>query len=664
MATVTSWGSKSNGCRVGIRYNNTLQLSSDGSRARVKSFEILFSADQGIWDTSNDLSVTGGAVSDSSYSDPFNKSSSWSGSMVLKTVSGQWRTLNIGSTHTSTCKASLSGISYAGKTLEETVTIKYPAKSFAAPAVPSSSSFSDVSSSSATLNAEWASGITTDAPLTSVRFEYTINDADWVDVGTVTPTVTGSSATATIVHSGISTSYPYRYRVTGVNSGGDGESLDMGYLWLAPAAPTAVDASRVSDSDINVTWTNNGSDRNSVANNKIWVSIDDADPVFVTTMGSSLASSYKYTDGTADHYYSFYVVAFSAGGETVSSLSPAVLNTISPPNSLTASSLAVTTPHSDGYDTTKQTSQVTLSWSHAAPSFIDKYEILVGGSKIGETTGTTFLVTGLPAGIPSSLAVRAVRVSSPSGASANSAISASGLDTLSGPPSISVGAISTAAGKASLTLSWPAVPGATKYHVRTILGGGEIRTPATPTTGTTMTLSNMSPGTQYKFSVHPLNAAGYGPGIETATITTPTAPGVINGLNVTYSAGMLNADWAAPDSNGGSSTLRYEYKIETQASSGAAWEVNTDWTSAGLTPNFSIAKETVYNYRVSIRAVNGIGPGEAVYGETGIIGGYLRVITESGTKDVFVKAINASGGTKIALVRKYDGTNWVPVTYS
>ena len=83
MATVTSWGSKSNGCRVGIRYNNTLQLSSDGSQARVKSFEILFSADQGIWDTSNDLSVTGGAVSDSSYSDPFNKSSSWSGSMVF-----------------------------------------------------------------------------------------------------------------------------------------------------------------------------------------------------------------------------------------------------------------------------------------------------------------------------------------------------------------------------------------------------------------------------------------------------------------------------------------------------------------------------------------------------------------------------------------------------
>lgn len=663
MATVTSWGSKSNGCRVGIRYNNTLQLSSDGSQARVKSFEILFSADQGIWDTSNDLSVTGGAVSDSSYSDPFNKSSSWSGSMVLKTVSGQWRTLNVGSTHTSTCKASLSGISYAGKTLEETVTIRYPAKSFAAPAVPSSSSFSDVSSSSATLNAEWASGITSSAPLTSVRFEYSNDEEDWHDAGTVTPVVAGSAGTASFVHSGILPTLQYHYRVVGGNSGGDGEFLDMGNLWLTPTAPSDVTVARVSDTEINLNWTNNGAGRNSAAYNYIYVSANGGSYQYIGWAPAS-ANTYKYAAGVANQYYSFIVEAWSAGGGATSEPSPTVLNTISQPTSLVASSLAVTTPHSDSYDTTKQTSQVSLSWSHDAPSFIDKYEILLNGSKIGETIDTMFLASGLPAGISSSLAVRAVRTSSPSGASANSAISVSGLDTLSGPPSISVGAISTAAGKASLTLSWPAIPGATKYHVRTILGGGEIRTPATPTTGTTMTLSNMSPGTKYKFSVHPLNAVGYGPGIETATITTPTAPGVINGLNVAYSAGMLNADLAAPDSNGGSSTLRYEYKIETQASSGAAWEVNTDWTSAGLTPNFSIAKETVYNYRVSIRAVNGIGPGEAVYGETGIIGGYLRVITESGTKDVFVKAINASGGTKIALVRKYDGTNWVPVTYS
>ena len=134
MAYVTDWGSSKNGCKVGFYYNNTLEFNADGSQARIHDWAIKFSSSDPIWDTSNSLDLSGGAITDGTYSNEFNKSSSWSGTMTLRTQSGQWRDLIYGSTHTSTATESLSGISYAGGTLSNTVTITYPARAYSLPA--------------------------------------------------------------------------------------------------------------------------------------------------------------------------------------------------------------------------------------------------------------------------------------------------------------------------------------------------------------------------------------------------------------------------------------------------------------------------------------------------------------------------------------------------
>lgn len=664
MAYKTDWGSSKNGCKVGFYYNDTLEYSADGSQARIHDWDIKFSSSDPIWDTSNDLSVSGGAITNSSWNNPFNKSSSWSGTMTLKTASGEWQTLDYGSSHTATASESLSGISYAGGTLTNTVTITYPARAYSLPAAGTAPTFSSVTSTSAQIDWTFPLATATNeaAPVTTTTLQYSNDGTTWYNLVTV-PYVQGASVY--YVHSGVTPGTSYYYRSVGSNSSGNGPaSPSSSNLWTAPTAPTMGTVTRASDTSITIPWTNNHSGRASASANWIYQRTDGGDWVNIASV-SATATSYTWTGGSANHYYEFTVNAGNAAGWGYGALSNMIANSITAPTSVAATTPTVTTAHGTGYDTTKQTSQTIVSWSHASPTYVQAYEVWVNGAKFGaDTSSTSMVVTGLVAGSSNSIYVKAKRTSEPTGTSANSStVTATAPTTLAAPVTVTLGAFTASGGKAAATLSWTAVSGASSYYVDKLSGGAV--TGLGSVAGTSVALSAMDPNTTYQFVVYALNAVGYssGTGSQAGTVT-PTTPDAPQSVDASYSAGTLSFSWSAPADNGGATITGYQYKIERQDVANGAWILDADWASLGNVAAYSLEKPTVISYKVTVRAVNGIGAGAESFAETGLIGGYVRIKNAGGTwDDVFLK-LNVSGAySKSAIVRIYDGTDWVPLTY-
>lgn len=116
------WGSKKNGVRVGFFYDS-LEVNAAGTQARIKGGRIRIDRDVNISDSTNSLSLTGGAVTDDSWS---NVNASGSGAKTLKSAVGTWITLSTTVKETRTAKVTFSGINYAGGTLSVSVTVTYP----------------------------------------------------------------------------------------------------------------------------------------------------------------------------------------------------------------------------------------------------------------------------------------------------------------------------------------------------------------------------------------------------------------------------------------------------------------------------------------------------------------------------------------------------------
>lgn len=661
MAYVTDWGSSKNGCKVGFYYNNTLEFNADGSQARIHDWDIKFSSSDPIWDTSNSLSLSGGAITDGTYSNEVNKSSSWSGTMTLRTQSGQWRDLIYGSTHTSTATESLSGISYAGGTLSNTVTITYPARAYSLPAAGSTPTFGAVTSTSAVIN--WAfpsaTGLDGAQPVTATTLQYSTDGTNWYNLVTV-----GWSTNITYTHTGITPGTSYYYRSIGSNSSGNGPaSAATANVWTAPTAPTIGTVTRAADNSITIPWTNNHSGRASANSNYVYQRTDGGGWVNIAVVAAT-ATSYTWTGGTSNHYYEFVVNSNNSAGWGYGALSNMIANSITAPTSVTATTPTVTTAHGTGYDTTKQTAQTTVSWSHDSPTYVQTYEVWVNGVKFGtDTASTSMVVTGLVAGSTNSIYVKANSTSAPTGSSANSStVNVTAPTVLSGPATVTLGAFSASGGKASATLSWTAASGASSYYVAKLSGGAVTGTGVVA--GTSVSLSAMDPNTTYQFAVYALNAVGYSAGTASQDgTTTPTTPDGPQSVDASYSAGTLSFSWSAPANSGGASVTGYQYKIERQDVASGPWVLDTDWTSLGNVAAHSLEKPTVVSYKVTLRAVNGIGAGAESFSETGLIGGYVRIYNGSTWDDVFLK-LNVSGSySKSAIVRKFDGTDWVPLTY-
>jgi subtilase family serine protease len=217
---------------------------------------------------------------------------------------------------------------------------------------------------------------------------------------------------------------------------------------------------------------------------------------------------------------------------------------------------------------------------------------------VGRYNGPTGL--GTPGGSPNSLAAFAGPSATP---------------TVPGAPILNT----ATPGNTSVSLSWSAPSNnggspVTGYDVYegTTSGLESYTTPVVPTTSsTTVTVTGLTNGTTYYFTVKAMNLAGPSAAsnqLSAAPVANATAPGAPTNLIATTSStkGVV-LTWAAPSSNGGSAIT--SYTLYRGSSSGRETSYDSlNCTSSTCTYNDTGTRHTaVYYYEVA--AVNAVGTG-------------------------------------------------------
>ncbi len=173
-----------------------------------------------------------------------------------------------------------------------------------------------------------------------------------------------------------------------------------------------------------------------------------------------------------------------------------------------------------GLTATAGNGQIQLAWN--ASTSATNYQVwYTTGGNYGEAaaavTGTSYTLTGLTNGTKYTAYVTA----SNSAGTSNPSVAASATPAVAVVPGSPTGLTATS-GEGQVALSWTAVSGATSYNVYDgTASGGENATPiATGVTGTTYTVTGLTNGTPYYFTVAAVDSAGNS-GFSNEAISTP-----------------------------------------------------------------------------------------------------------------------------------------------
>jgi len=235
-----------------------------------------------------------------------------------------------------------------------------------------------------------------------------------------------------------------------------------------------------------------------------------------TLLTSVSSSASTYTDTTVTngvtYYYEITGTNSTGTGAPSNEASATPVSSAPPASTLTA---------------TAGNAQVGLSWTTAAGA--TSYNIYQGTTSGGESstpiaTGVTtnsYTVTGLSNGTAYYFEVAGVN-SVGTGTLSNEASA-----TPVGPPAAPTGLTATI-GNAQAVLNWTAVTGAASYNVyEGATSGGENSTPiATGITAATYTVTGLTNGTEYFFTVAAVNAAGVS-GYSNEAAVTPEPPSAL-----------------------------------------------------------------------------------------------------------------------------------------
>lgn len=310
-----------------------------------------------------------------------------------------------------------------------------------------------------------------------------------------------------------------------------------------PAAPSALSATAVSNSQVDLSWTINSSNQTGF---KVERATDSGFTQNLTLLTTTTANSWTYTDTTAapgTTYYYRVRATNNVGDSADSARASAQTYAVATPTGLSATIIS--------------TSQINLTWT--APSgTISGYNIYRGSASNGESL-TPLNSTLIPAGTTSYSDTTAqpmnpyyyvVEAVSASGTSANS--NEATVVTRSTNPPTNVTA--TAASTTQINVSWTAVSGSYLtpfygYNVyRGTTPGGESGTPlngGTYITGTSFSDTTATPGTTYYYTVVAETRWSASVSSNEASALTPTAPPT--GLSATTaSSTQVNLTWTAP----------------------------------------------------------------------------------------------------------------------
>ena len=361
-------------------------------------------------------------------------------------------------------------------------------------------------------------------------------------------------------------------------------------LTCDPAAPSALLASAVSSTQINLSWTDNSGNE---AGFKVERATASGGPwTQIGTTGAGV-TTYADTGVSPSTTYYYRVRATNSAGDSAysavaSAVTPAPPDTTgpSPPTGLTATAVSI--------------AQINLTWNastDAGGSGLAGYKVYRGVVQIAAVTGTSFTNTSLSPGTQYCYAVAAYdNAGNMSAQSAQSCATTKVLVTVPAAPSVLTATVVSAN---QINLSWTDNSGneaGFKVERATASGGPWTQIGTTGTGVTTYADTGVSPSTTYYYRVRATNSTGDSGYSVVASATTPaltdaTPPSQPTGLTATaVSVAQINLTWNASTDAGGSGLAGYKvYRGGIQI---------TTVSSTGFT-NTSLSPGTQYCYAVA-----------------------------------------------------------------
>jgi hypothetical protein len=401
----------------------------------------------------------------------------------------------------------------------------------------------------------------------------------------------GVSTNTTGTVTGLTNGLSYDFRISAVNSAGQGSASSPAVSSTpitTPGAPTSATATRGNTEAI-ITFSapssNGGSTITSytiTSNPDSHIGTGSASPITVTGL----------TNGTA---YTFTVTATNAAGTgSASSASNSVTPATTPD--------APTSPSA-----TAGNAQATVSFTAPVSnggSAITGYTVTSSpGGITGTGASSPIIVTGLNNGTAYTFTVTATNDVGVGTAS----VASNSVTPVTVPGAPTIGTATAGNTQVSVTFTPPASDGGsviTSYTVTSSPGN------FTGTGGTSpIIVAGLTNGTAYTFTVTATNVVGTGPASSASNSATPvTVPDSPTALTPTAGNTQVGLSWIAPANNGGGTIT--DYVIEYKLSSDSSWSTfadgvstNTTGTVTGLTNGLS------YDFRVS--AANSAGLGSA-----------------------------------------------------
>ncbi len=410
----------------------------------------------------------------------------------------------------------------------------------------------------------------------------------------------------------------------------------------APAAPTGVTAV-AGNATATVSWTAPGNGGSAITSYTVTPFIGATAQTPVVVNGTPPATTTTVTGLTNGTAYTFTVTATNAIGTGPPS---AASNAVTP--------TAPTAPAAPtGVAAVAGDRTATVSWT--APgnggSAITSYTVtpFIGATAQtpvvvnGTPPATTTTVTGLTNGTAYTFTVTATNtIGTGPPSAASSPVTPTGPTTPAAPTGVTA-----VAGNATATVSWTA-PGnggsaITSYTVTPFIGA-TAQTPVvvngTPP-ATTTTVTGLTNGTAYTFTVTATNAIGTGPpsaASNAVTPTAPTAPAAPTGVAAVAGDRTATVSWTAPG-NGGSPITSYTVTPFIGATAQTPVVVNgtppaTTTTVTGLTNG------TAYTFTVTATNTIGTGPPSAASN---------AVTPTASAPPAFVQQTNAHTGSGASL---------------
>ena len=408
----------------------------------------------------------------------------------------------------------------------------------------------------------------------------------------------GARATSAVVK-GLSNGVAYSVNVVAENSVGTGVSASASTEitpYTLPEAPTGINVVAGNES-ATVSWSAPRSDGGS-AITSYNVSVRPGRSTVNVKSDSLSTVVSNLTNGTA---YSFVIAAVNAAGTGKSSEPSADVKPVAPP-------VMSTVPGSPtAVDATVSGSKVTVTW--IAPD-TDGGDSLTG-YKVVSSPGAQEVVSSqdslrasyetLEKGVSYTftvVAINSVGDSSPS--------RPSGSVLVKGVPDAPSNVIATASdGSVDLTWDKPASDGGSSVNdYKIIVTSGRAEVKVETSRSTTASISGLTNGTAYSFTVKATNSVGDSPESRASSSVTPTArlakPGSPTGVAATPGDGKVTVVWTAPSSDGGTSVTGYKVIVSPDGT-----EFNVD---SGRTTSLVIDRLTNGKiYTFTVVAINSVG---------------------------------------------------------